>query len=319
MIEFDPQKVLTLLQKCPEYQSTPLIEHRELTTLMGCERFWVKDERSRMSLGSFKALGGAYAVYCLMQQGAGPIFCCASAGNHGLSVAAGARAFGAEAVVILSQAVPQSFEAQIRELGAQVIRHGDTYEESMKFALSESAERGWELVSDSSWEGYTETPRLVMEGYTVIAWEMAQEFQKQGAWPTLLYLQAGVGGLAAALTSEIRRSWPEQPQIIVVEPGAAPCLRESVKQDRLITISGPSSVMGRLDCKEPSLLAFEILRTQADGFVTVPDKLTQTVCGRLEKFGLHTTPSAAAGLTAAYRSWLPGEARVLTVLTEHFV
>ncbi len=319
MVEFDPQKVLTLLQKCPEYRSTPLFEHRELTTLVGCDRLWVKDERNRMSVGSFKALGGAYAVYRLLQQGAGPTFCCASAGNHGLSVAAGARAFDAQAVVILSHTVPSTFEAKIRDLGAQVIRHGQTYEESMDFALTESAQHGWELVSDSSWDGYTETPHLVMEGYTVIAWELAQEFEKHSIWPTLIYLQAGVGGLAAALTSEIRRSWPQQPQIIVVEPEAAPCLGESVKQDRLITISGPSSVMGRLDCKEASLLAFEILRTQADGFVTVPDKLTQTVCGRLEKFDLHTTPSGAAGLTAAYRSWLPGEARVLTIVTEDSV
>jgi diaminopropionate ammonia-lyase len=137
-----------------------------------------------------------------------------------------------------------------------------------------------------------------MEGYTVISEEMCQEFLQKGDWPTHVFLQAGVGGLAAAITSHIRERWETQPRIIVVEPQTAPCLYESVKLGQLTKADGPVSSMGRLDCKEPSLLAFNILKELADDFVCVSDESALDAAKFLATEKILTTPSGAAGLAA---------------------
>ena len=126
-------------------------------------------------------------------------------------------------------------------------------------------------LADGSWPGYIDPPRLVMEGYTIMARELYEDFDKLNEWPTHVYLQAGVGGFAAAVAFEIRKSWKVQPKIIVVEPDAAPCLERSVKNGSILTVDGPVSDMGRLDCKTPSLLAFDILSRQgaASGSTTI--------------------------------------------------
>lgn len=317
-MNFNPESVLELLKQCPAYQPSPLLDCPGLADELGIRQLWVKDERNRMGVGSFKALGGALAVYRLLQRNRDQTFCCASAGNHGISVAAGAQAFGAESVIVLAETVSTDFEERLLSFGARVVRHGETYEESVAFATHESGRRGWTLVADSSWPNYREIPGWIMEGYTILAWEMVSNFRAGNAWPTHVFLQAGVGGLAGALTSEIRRSWDTQPQIIVVEPEFAPCLKVSMEQGSLTTVQGPNSIMGRLDCKEPSLIAFEILKEKADHFVTVTDLETQHTCTKLKEHGLATTPSGGAGLSAVikWRARLGNQARVLAILSE---
>jgi len=127
---------------------------------------------------------------------AGRVFVAASAGNHGLSVAAGAQVFGARAVIYLADTVPEAFAELLRSKGAEVVRAGAIYEESMAAAQGAAAENGWTLLSDSSWEGYSAPAHAVMAGYTVLAAEIADEIPDP---PTHVLLQAGVGGLAAAM------------------------------------------------------------------------------------------------------------------------
>ena len=270
-----------------------------------------------MGLGSFKALGGAYAVARAVERGGrAQTFCCASAGNHGLSVAAGARAFGSQAVIFLSRTVPAAFEARIRDLGVRVVRFGENYEESMKEATARSKKEGWILISDSSWPGYLDIPAEVMEGYTVIAWECARSFRTEKDWPTHVFLQAGVGGLAAAITHHIRSAWEVRPRIVVVEPDRAPCLGASVRAGRPVLVEGAASNMGRLDCKEPSVLALEVLSEMADEFLTVTDQSASEAEAFMAKLGLPTTPSGAAGLAAAFHYPFEATARPMFLLTE---
>ena len=313
----DPQPVFDRLSRCPRYRETPLVSVGALASVIGVENVWLKDESERMELGSFKALGGAYAVARLVESsGSNQTFCCASAGNHGLSVAAGAQAFGARAVIFLSDKVPTAFARRIQELGADVVRAGTTYEESMLEALKRSEREGWVLVSDSSWTGYTDIPRLIMEGYTVIAAECGHSFRVERNWPSVVFLQAGVGGLAAAITRQIREDWDEQPTIVVVEPEKADCLGQSYAAQRPTAASGGVSNMGRLDCKEPSILAFEILRDEADQFTTVTDTEALESSRVLTRLGFSTTPSGAAGLAGAVGGKLSRSSRVLIILTE---
>jgi diaminopropionate ammonia-lyase len=307
---------LDLLEICPAYTQTPIVEISPLNNI----RLLIKDETNRMGLGSFKALGGIYAVAKFLleqwQKENGselPVqrltdpeirswsnkftFVCASAGNHGIAVAKGAELFNANSRVHIAHSVPASFAQRLATLGAVVIRSGETYEESMVAAMNDNL-NGETLLADSSWPGYYHLPMLVMEGYTVIAEEMRQVFLHEDNWPTHVFLQAGVGGLAASMAFEIRKNWKQQPCIVVVEPLAAPCLFESYKQGRTTIVSGPISSMGRLDCKEPSLIAFKLLKELADDFVCVSDEDALAAADFLAQNNLATTASGAAGLAA---------------------
>jgi len=319
----DPSPVAALLALCPAHARTPLVDLVGLAERAGVARVRLKDERGRMGLGSFKALGAAYAIAREAAEAGGPwesaldgrTFVTASAGNHGLSVAAGARLFGARAQVFLSETVPEGFAARLRSKGAEVIRAGTTYGESMAAAETLAAETGRTLLSDSSWRGYTALPWRVMEGYLQLAAEAAEEID---AAPTHILLQAGVGGLAAAVAAHARAVWGDAPTIVVVEPAAAPALMESIRAGRLVTADGPVSAMGRLDCKTPSMIALASLARDADLFVTIGEDEAEAGVAVLAKADLATTPSGAAGI-AALLAGVPGigsEARVLAILSE---
>jgi diaminopropionate ammonia-lyase len=325
------ERPLALLASCPAHAPTPLLEAPELACELGIAGLWIKDESARMGLGSFKALGGAFAVVWMILDRAGAsdpmstaaietaqqmTFVTASAGNHGLSVAAGARVFSAGSKIVLSSGVPEAFANRIREIGGEVVRVTGSYEDSVAEAARLAEEHGWIHLADGSWEGYTEAPALVMEGYTVLAEECRQFFAAQDRWPDHVVLQAGVGGLAAAVAAHIRAHWARQPQIVVVEPDAAACLMESVKAERLVRSAGPASNMGRLDCKDASLLAFEALREMADVFVTISDAEAAAAAERLAQAGLPTTPSGAAAFAALPLLDLPEDAACLVILSE---
>mgnify|MGYP000503883662 CR=1 FL=1 len=321
----DASGVAALLAQCPAHAPTPLRDLPALAARLGVARLHLKDERDRMGLGSFKALGAAHAIAreaaaCRGDAGweaalQDRVFVTASAGNHGLSVAAGARLFGAKAVIYLAETVPEAFAARLREKGAEVVRAGAHYEASMKAAEQAAVARGWTLLSDSSWPGYTEMPWRVMEGYLQLAAETVTAID---APPTHILLQAGVGGLAAAAAAYFRAAWGDAPVIIVVEPEAAPALMRSVNAGRIVTSEGPVSAMGRLDCKTPSLIALAGLARDADLFVTISEDEAQEAVESLAGQGLATTPSGAAGLAAAFarRPDLPPDARILAILSE---
>lgn len=331
----DPPRVQRLLELCPAYKPTPLLALDGLTTA----KMLLKDETNRMGLGSFKALGGVYAVYSLIAEAwerdhgqqlelndimtaeardfaRGLTFVCASAGNHGLSVAAGARLFGAKARIYLAKSVPVMFADALREKGAEILWSGDVYEESMAAATKDAKMSDAILLADGSWPGYVTTPSLVMEGYTMLAEEMRQSFETSQGWPTHIALQAGVGGFAAAIACMVRRNWAVQPKLFVVEPEHAPCLGESHRGGRPVKVEGPVSNMGRLDCKEASIIAFEMLEQCNVEYVTISDGSAQLATNILRERGIQTTPSGAAGVAFFRDLGLNDQARPLAIISE---
>ncbi len=288
------QRVMTLLSRCPDYAVTPMAQINDPRT--GAS-IYVKDERNRMGLGSFKALGAAYVIACAAQQGdiSDQTYVTASAGNHGLSVAAGAKVFGARAVIYLSDTVPEGFAERLRDIGATVVRAGQDYEASMQAAASAATENGWTLLSDSSWIGYTELPHILMEGYTALAAEAIDQMPKA---PDFIFLQAGVGGLAGSAAACFRDAWGDHPTIVVVEPNAAPALYQSIQRGHAVSTTGPVSSMGRLDCKEPSLIALKGLSRDADLFYLMSDAAVETAIANFADWDLTTSPSGGAGLAA---------------------
>ena len=337
-----PTRPLDLLRLCPFYKATPLRNVDALAKSFGIAKLWLKDESDRLGLGSFKALGGAFAVAQMILDAAeealgercfaddltsarvqalatGTTFITGSAGNHGLSVAAGATLFGARAVIVLPETAPVSFAERLEALGATVERVPGVYEDSVAYAIATAETKGWQLLADSSWPGYTRPPALVMEGYSVLAEECRTAFDRAGEWPTHVFLQGGVGGLAGAVAAQIREHWSEQPNIIVVEPDAAPCLLHSVRAGVLTRASGPVSTMGRLDCKDASLIAFEALTCDADVFMTISDDHAQIATQRLAALNVETTPSGAAGVAALHAARELGigpRSRCLAIITE---
>lgn len=335
-ISDDVDSVAKLMALCPLAKPTPLATPTNLARELGVAGLAVKDERTRMDLGSFKALGAAYAIAkravaalggqldreALGQALKGQTFVCASAGNHGLSLAAGARVFGADAVVYLSETVPEAFASRLAEKGAQVVRAGADYEASMAAAVAAAKDKGWTLLPDSTWPDQVEGGRDVMEGYTLMADEAARQWHEAmgDAPPTHIYLQAGVGGLAAGSAILFRKAWGDAPRIVVVEPDAAPALFDSIQQGRLVETQGPSSNMGRLDCKVASHLALKALAQIADAFQLISDDVCEREIARLEAEGLAASASGGAGFAgfalSAAAGDLPTDARALIIVSE---
>lgn len=295
------------------YQPTPLVQ---INGPAGCA-VMAKDETARMGLGAFKALGAPYAVARILDHKwraksgedtlnspaaqafvAAQTFVCASAGNHGVGVAAGARDAGAKARIHLADTVPESFAKRLRDLGATVVRSGAVYEDSVAAATRDAETSGDILLADGTWPGYTEIPKWVMEGYCVIAEELREEFERSGRWPTHVYLQAGVGGLAAAMAHMIRLNWAEQPELVVVEPQAATCLQDSHRAGRPTQATGPESNMGRLDCKDPSIVAWSVLERCNVRYAMLSEEEGAQAAAEVTAQGIATTPSGAAGYGA---------------------
>ncbi len=313
--------VEALLQRCPVAAPTPLIDAGGLAQALGVAKAYIKDERARMGLGSFKALGAAYVIaHQAAATGAsdmstalsGRTYVTASAGNHGMSVAAGARVFGADAVVYLADTVPESFAQRLRDKGAEVRREGSDYAASMDGAERAARDEGFTLLSDSSWHGYMDLPWRLMEGYLAMAAETVRQMPEP---PTHIYLQAGVGGLAGAAAAFFREAWGDAPQIIVVEPENAPALIESIQAGRVVDTTGADSHMGRLDCKTPSAIALRGLSRDADQFVTISEAEGEAVLPLLAREGLDTSSSGGAGVAAVLAA-PPEDARILCILSE---
>lgn len=313
--------VLDLLSRCPAYEATPLFDASDVAQAAKVAKVWIKDERSRMGLGSFKALGAAYVIAREAVIVGGDfqtalkdrVFVTASAGNHGMSVAAGAALFGARAIIYLARTVPESFADRLRAKGAEVVVEGDDYEASMTAASKAAQTHGWTLLSDSSWPGYIDLPYRVMEGYLALAAEVTTQIP---APPSHVLLQAGVGGLAGAAAALFRKTWPDT-QIIVVEPEAAPALIESIRAGQVVDTEGPVSSMGRLDCKTPSLIALNGLARDADQFVTISESEAAAGVAALTAFDLGTSASGGAGLAALLAGLdLGADANVLAILSE---
>lgn len=284
------------------YAPTPLRDLPGLASALGLGQVLYKDEGHRFGLKSFKALGGAYAVDRLVAaRGAeGLTVACATDGNHGRSVAWGARRAGVKAVIYVHETVSEGRAEAIRSYGATVVREGRTYDDSVRACSEAAAKNGWQIVSDTSWPGYEDVPKDVMQGYALLAIEA----EAQGARPTHVFVQGGVGGLAAGVLSVAwERQGGERPIFVVVEPVTAACLFESAKAGAVTVVGGDlDTIMAGLACGEPSILAWRILEGGADAFMTIPDTAAADAMRRLAALGVVGGESGVAGLAGVMQA-----------------
>jgi diaminopropionate ammonia-lyase len=245
-----------------------------LAKSLGVGEIRVKDESQRMGFGAFKALGGVFAVHEIVardkdHRAADFTFTTASSGNHGRAVALGAQSVGAHCTIFLPKFTSTEKEMAIRALAADVIRIDGDYEDAVAACRLQAEQRGWTIVSDTSWPGYELVPRIVMRGYTVLAREVLQQWP-QG--PTHLLVQAGVGGLAAAMIGYLWAAAPQRPVAVVVEPRSADCWFQSNLSGKPALARGPvETVMGGLACREISPVTWPVIGEGADWFMTIED------------------------------------------------
>jgi len=261
------------IREWPGYQETPLISVTDIAAAAGVNKIYYKDESSRFGLGSFKALGGSYAIKRLSQDSSRGdlVVCTATDGNHGRAVAWGARLCGAECHVFIHASVSEARARAIAALGAVIHRTEGNYDDSIAACNEQAALHGWQTVSDTSWEGYRDIPKMIMAGYSVMTFEMMD--QLDGEIPTHLILQAGCGAMAGALIASMWHHWGARlPTIIMVESDRSDCVYQSLKRNEIHLVNiVEETVMAGLSCGEVSLLAWPLIQKGASHSVTIPD------------------------------------------------
>ena len=252
------------------YSKTPLLELNKLSKELRLNKIFYKDESKRFDLKSFKALGGAYAVEKVSKGNKDIVVATATAGNHGRSVAWGAKRLGLKCKIFISEFVSDARGKAMADLGADVVKVKGNYEKSLIECIKQSTNNNWQIVQDVAWKDYMTVPKYTMAGYTVMMKEIVDQVENDQI--THIILQAGVGGMAAAMVAGIARYLKDIPEIIVVEPDSAACVMESIKTGKIEKIDiERESLMGGMSCGEVSLVPWEILKNSVKYCISLPD------------------------------------------------
>ena len=252
------------------YSPTPLIELNKLSKELHLNKIFYKDESKRFDLKSFKALGGAYAVEKISKGNKEIVVATATAGNHGRSVAWGAKRLGLKCKIFISEFVTDARGKVMSDLGADVIKVKGNYENSLIECIKQSTQNNWQIVQDVAWKDYMVVPKYTMAGYTVMMKEIVDQIKQDKI--SHVILQAGVGGMAGAMIAGIARYLENIPQTIVVEPESAACVLESIRTGKIEKIDiKRESLMGGMSCGEVSLVPWEILKNSVKYCISLPD------------------------------------------------
>ncbi|MBM6829852.1 diaminopropionate ammonia-lyase [Anaerotignum lactatifermentans] len=285
----------------PGYEATPLAELPELAKKLGVGRIFVKDESKRFGLNAFKGLGGIYAVSKVICEKLGVpltsfeeicteenkekikdmVFITATDGNHGKGVAWAARKFGCKAYVYMPKGTVECRAEAIREIGAEEVLVTDCfYDDTVRMADERARKNGWTMVQDTAWEGYMDIPTYIVQGYSTLAKEAAQQLEEAGvSAPDVLFLQAGVGAFAGGVLGYFANHYGEKlPKTVIAEPDTVACIFESAR----VNDGNPhpstgscETVMAGLNCAEPCLVTYPTLRDFPAAYAACPDFVTE--------------------------------------------
>lgn len=304
---------------------TPLVRLPGLAARLGLAALAVKDETSRFGLPAFKSLGVEFAVAMLRARGeldGVTTLVCASAGNHGRAVARAARTAGLASRIFLDADVAAARVDAIASEGAAVVRVPGTYDDAVRLAAAEAARPGQLVVSDTAYQGYERIPRDIMLGYTQVMDEAAEAWHAEGP-PDVLLVQAGVGGLLAAVASWSAWTFGDaRPRLVAVEPADAACVLASARAGAPTAVAGPlTTIMAGLRCGEVSPLAFDAARDLVDGYVAIDDTWCRAAMRRLahpdggdQVMAVGTSGAAGVGALLALADASPADRARLGVL-----
>lgn len=294
------EKARAFHQSFPQYEVTPLTELPLMADHLGLGTLFVKDESYRFGLNAFKVLGGSYSMAKYVAQKLGKdvseltydvftseelrkefgqaTFFTATDGNHGRGVAWAAKRLGQKAVIFMPKGTTETRLKNIEKEGATVTIEELNYDDCVRKAVAEAAKvDNGVVVQDTAWDGYEEIPSWIMQGYGTMALEAGDQLKEKGVMPTHIFVQAGVGSLAGAVTgyfTNLYKDAPVKPKIIVVEAQAADCLYQgALAGDGKPRIVGGDlqTIQAGLACGEPNTISWDILRNHVDVFVSAPD------------------------------------------------
>ena len=312
-------------RQIPGYRPSPLRNLSGLASMLSVGGIWVKDESVRLNLNSFKVLGGSFAIYQFIRSKLGLngedlsydelvseatrakvgdiTFATATDGNHGRGVAWGASKLNCKAVIYVHKDTSMARIKAIEAYGAEVRVVDGNYDDAVHQATVDADANGWQVISDTSWEGYTDIPSWVMQGYTTMLTEAQEQLAGTGiVKPTHVFVQAGVGALAAATTGFYSsRFGADRPTTIVVEPSEANCLIHSARigDGKPHDVTGElQTIMAGLACGEPSPIAWDVLWDTVDAFVSCPDYVAAKGM-RVYGVPLHGDPFIVSGESGA--------------------
>lgn len=282
----EAKKVQEFHSRLNGYAPTPLRKLSSLADTLKVGDFYVKDESKRFGLNAFKGLGGSYALGQVIAEKTGKelgdlsdipashfTFVTATDGNHGRGVAWAAKNLHQHAVVYMPKGSSTERLENIRSYGAEAEITDLNYDDTVRFAKEKAEKNGWILVQDTAWKGYETIPSWIMQGYTTMGFEAVS--QLNGVVPTHIFLQAGVGAMAGAMTGFFSNYYGEKtPKIIITEPDKAACLFKTAKADdgALHKVEGDlDSIMAGLCCGEVCTIGWEVLKHHAGYFFSCPD------------------------------------------------
>lgn len=302
--EFMSQKISRRVRKfhqsIPNYKPTPLHSLSNLAKRMNAAKIWIKDESFRFGLNAFKVLGGSYAIGFYLSRKLGIetsdlsfellkskeckekigniTFVTATDGNHGRGIAWSAKELGQNAIVFMPKGTSKFRVNNVKKENATVIVTNEYYDETVKIAADSAVENNGILIQDTAWDGYIEIPTWIMQGYSTLIDEVLEQLKEQGeSPPTHVFLQAGVGSLAAAIQGYLAEKFEnDRPLTIIIEPHSAACLYKSViiGDTKPHTVEGSfSTIMAGLACGTPNIIAWKVLRDYADFFISCSDEI----------------------------------------------
>lgn len=335
--DYTPEKAEHILgyhASFPQYKETGLVELKCFAKENGIKNVYLKDESTRFDLNAFKVLGGSYAIGRLLSEKYGldkssftyndfmkpeikeklrdETFISATDGNHGRGVAATAQMLGCKAHIYMVQGTADERLANVRKTGAHAEILDMNYDDCVRFSTALAKKNGWTLVQDTAFGDYRTVPSYIMQGYLTMGLEAYR--QLDGVIPTHIFLQAGVGSFAAAMTALFTNLYSgNKPKIIVVESEKADCILRTAEADdnTLHCVTGKlDTIMAGLSCGEPSELAWPILRDYADAFISIPDYCAENAIRKLAR------PCGTDKPVVAGESGASGFAALLDILTD---
>lgn len=306
LTEEDGRRVREFHRSLGEYEETPLLSLDSMAERLGVGGIYVKNESKRFGLNAFKALGASYAIHELLTRearalresgpeglrqaeettvnpafpcGKGKVFVTATDGNHGKGVAWSAWKAGGRAFVFMPKGSRQCRVDAIAAIGETKVTVTDwNYDDTVRFACSFAEENGYCFVQDTGFEGYTEIPNLIAQGYLTMIQEALEQLEERGVGaPTHVFLQAGVGTMAGSLLGYLANRYGEKmPVASIIEADESACVLASARAGERVAIGGnPQTVMAGLNCGEVNICVWPILRDFAKFYISCPDWVTE--------------------------------------------
>jgi len=317
-------------RRLPGYEASPLLDTPSLAADLEVGRVWVKDESSRLGLPSFKILGASWGVYRALEKHVGgfeewthfdevaaqlaphrPLtLAAATDGNHGRAVARMAKLLDLSARIFVPAGTATARIEGIESEGASCEVVDGSYDEAVARSAREAGERCL-VISDTSWPGYEDVPRWVIEGYSAIFWEIDDQLSERGDdAPDLVVIQIGVGALAAAAVRHFRSGLRSSSRMVGVEPEVSACVLASMEAGRIVTIPGPhDSIMVGLNCGTPSVVAWPLVSSGYDAYIALADERARAGMRALAKAGVVSGETGAAGVACLLELLDHSEAR----------